>query len=67
MPWLQRSETLESCCVLAVSLRRATRLGAYRFDDREPSASMRPRKHRALTPLREVTETTPPCVLAVRR
>lgn len=30
----------------------------------EPSASMRPRKHRALTPLREVTETT---VLAVRR
>lgn len=34
MPWLQRSETLESCCVLAVSLRRATRLGAYRFDDR---------------------------------
>lgn len=33
----------------------------------EPSASMRPRKHRALTPLREVTETTPPCVLAVRR
>lgn len=33
----------------------------------EPSASMRPRKHRALTPLREVTETTPPRVLAVRR
>lgn len=30
----------------------------------EPSASMRPRKHRALTPLREVTETTPPCVLS---
>ncbi|CKU96547.1 Uncharacterised protein [Mycobacterium tuberculosis] len=67
MPWLQRSETLESCCVLAVSLREPLDLARTGLTIGEPSASMRPRKHRALTPLREVTETTPPCVLAVRR